>query len=273
MTAPGAPTLTSAAPGIGGIALAWSPPASDGGSPITGYVVARSTASGSETQLVTLGNVASYTDSAVANGTTYFYVVIATNAVGEGTRSNELSARADTAAPSTPAAPKLVIAGTAQLALDWAPSTDNMGVSGYRVYRNGTLVATVAESEYLASGLAAATTYAYSVRAVDAAGNVSATSSNLNAKTASATTATTGTLGGAVYDRTGKPLANALVSITIASSVKTAKTNASGAWKLTNVPPATYSPSIALGGYKSQTISITASAGKTVLAATLLAPN
>ena len=101
-----------------------------------------------------------------------------------------------------------------------------------------------------------------SVRAVDAAGNVSAASNNVNAKTVSPANGSTGTLAGAVYDGTGKPLANAVVSITVAGSVKTAKTNASGTWKLGNLPPGSYSPSVSLAGYRTQTVSITPSRGR-----------
>ena len=48
------------------------------------YNIYRGTASGAETLLTQVGNVTSYTDSTVTNGTTYFYEVSAVNAVGEG---------------------------------------------------------------------------------------------------------------------------------------------------------------------------------------------
>ena len=252
------------------MSIAWTAPASDGGASITGYKLYRGTSAGGETLLATLGNSTSYTDSAVANGTTYFYVVSATNSVGEGARSNELSARVDTSAPSTPGAPKVLVAGTSQLALDWSPATDNVGVTGYRVYRNGSLIATVAETEYLDSGLAAATAYTYSLRAIDGAGNVSGALSSLSAKTASTASGTTGTLAGVVYDRSGTPLSNAVVSVTIGNTKKTAKTNASGEWKFTSVPPGTYSLAVTLSGYATQIASTTAAAGKTVVTVTLL---
>ena len=56
-------------------------------------------------------------------------------------------------------------------------STDNIGVTGYRVYRAGTLIATVgAVTSYQNTGLTAATLYTYTVTAIDAAGNASAQS-------------------------------------------------------------------------------------------------
>jgi uncharacterized repeat protein (TIGR03806 family) len=59
--------------------------------------------------------------------------------------------------------------------LNWAASTDAVGVSGYRIYRNGSTTprATVTAANYSDTGLTASTTYSYTVRAFDAAGNVS----------------------------------------------------------------------------------------------------
>ncbi len=100
-TAPGAPTLTSASGADGSVSLQWSPPSSNGGAAVTNYNVYRATASGAETLLTQVGNVTSYTDSAVTNGTTYYYQVSAVNSVGEGALSNERSA--------TPAASSVIV--------------------------------------------------------------------------------------------------------------------------------------------------------------------
>jgi hypothetical protein len=92
---PGAPTglTASGGPKGGGIRLAWTAPASDGGSPITNYLIYRGTSSGGETLLTTLGNVTSYTDATATNRKVrYYYVVYAVNAVGSGQPSNETSA-------------------------------------------------------------------------------------------------------------------------------------------------------------------------------------
>src|SRR5262249_26560091 len=138
-TAPGAPTLNSATAGNGTMGLAWSAPASDGGSAITGYKVYRSTSSGAETLLTTLGVVTSWTDSGVVNGTTYFYKVSAVNSVGEGSPSGEKSGP-PTAPATVPGAPTLssATAGNATVGLAWsAPASDGgSAVTGYRVYRS-----------------------------------------------------------------------------------------------------------------------------------------
>ena len=90
---PGAPTLTGARGLKGGVALTWTAPASNGGTPVTAYRIYRGSTSGGETLLATVGNVASYTDSTAPNGKTTYYQVAAVNAVGAGQRSNELAAK------------------------------------------------------------------------------------------------------------------------------------------------------------------------------------
>ena len=55
----------------------------------------------------------------------------------------------------------------------WDPSSDNVGVAGYRLYRNGTLVATTTGTTYSVGGLACGTSYAIGLAAIDAAGNES----------------------------------------------------------------------------------------------------
>jgi hypothetical protein len=90
VTVPAAPVLSATA-GTASVALSWTKP-SDGGSPITGYQVYRGTSSGTETLLAQVGNVTSYTDTAVSAGITYYYEVSAVNVAGEGPRSNEVSA-------------------------------------------------------------------------------------------------------------------------------------------------------------------------------------
>jgi hypothetical protein len=91
---------------------------------------------------------------------------------------------ADTTAPSVPSNVVSVPTSSTVISVSWAPSTDNVGVAGYKVYRNGALVTTVTSgSSYVDSGLAPATTYSYTVCAFDAAGNVSPQSAPASATT------------------------------------------------------------------------------------------
>jgi len=137
-TVPGAPTLSASA-GNAVVHLTWTAP-SDGGSPITNYKVYRGTTSGGETLLTTLGNVTSFDDTAVTNGTTYFYRVSAQNAVGEGPQSNEVSATPQAGGATAPSAPQNLTANPARgkgVQLAWSPPASNGGspVTNYRIYR------------------------------------------------------------------------------------------------------------------------------------------
>ena len=91
----------------------------------------------------------------------------------------------DTTAPSVPAGLAVTGTTTSSVSLTWSASTDDTAVSGYDVYRGTTKVATATGTTYTDSGLAAATAYSYTVRARDAAGNVSAPSAAVSATTAS----------------------------------------------------------------------------------------
>lgn len=80
----------------------------------------------------------------------------------------------DTTPPSVPANLTATAASTSQINLSWTASTDNVGVAGYDIYRNGAYLASVTGTSYNNTGLAMGTTYSYQVLAYDAAGNDSA---------------------------------------------------------------------------------------------------
>jgi hypothetical protein len=196
------------------------------------------------------------------------------NAVGEGALSNELFATPvllDSSAPSAPSNVKALLVGTSQVVLNWSAATDNVSVAGYRVYRDGVLVGSAATTHFLEGGLSAGTTHSFQVRAYDSVGNVSAASSTISARLASVATGTTGTLSGVVYNTSGKLLANVSVSLRLANgTLKSAKTNSSGVWKLSSVPAGTYVVSASLSGFRSTSFNMTCSGGRTVLAVTTL---
>ncbi len=93
----------------------------------------------------------------------------------------------DTIAPSVPAGLTATAASSTQINLSWAASSDNVGVTGYRVYRAGTLLVTLgAVTTYQNTGLSASTSYSYTVQAVDAVGNASAQSAVVSVSTLAA---------------------------------------------------------------------------------------
>lgn len=98
---------------------------------------------------------------------------------------------ADTQAPSTPT--NLVASGTTQTTtnLSWTGSTDNVAVTGYNVYQGTSLKTTVTGTSYAVTGLTAATAYTFSIKAKDAAGNISTSSNSVNSTTTAAAGSTT----------------------------------------------------------------------------------
>ncbi len=94
----------------------------------------------------------------------------------------------DTEAPSVPTGLASSNVTTSSATISWNASTDNVGVTGYDVYRNGSQIATVTTTSYNATGLSSATAYSFAVRAEDADGNVSAASNTINITTDAAPT-------------------------------------------------------------------------------------
>ncbi|WP_393072909.1 glycoside hydrolase family 6 protein [Streptomyces sp. LN704] len=89
----------------------------------------------------------------------------------------------DTQAPTVPGGLTVSSTTSNSATLSWSASTDNTAVTGYDVYRDGTKVGSATATSYTDSGLAASTTYQYTVKAKDAAGNVSASSTAVSATT------------------------------------------------------------------------------------------
>jgi len=102
-TLPGAPTIDSATAGNASVALAWTPPADDGGSPVTGYLITPSVG-----DPVTVGNVTSYVVTGLTNGTPYTFTVAAINAMGTGDAS--VASTEVTPAATAPGAPSITSA-------------------------------------------------------------------------------------------------------------------------------------------------------------------
>jgi chitodextrinase len=89
----------------------------------------------------------------------------------------------DTTPPSTPTGLAATEISPSQIDLSWEPSTDDVGITGYQVFRNGSQIATAAGTSFSDTGLAANTSYTYAVNAVDTASNLSAFSTTATATT------------------------------------------------------------------------------------------
>ncbi|HEX4718043.1 MAG TPA: metallophosphoesterase [Thermoleophilaceae bacterium] len=130
-----------------------------------------------------------YADTSVQPGTSYLYEVRANDKAGNTSDgSNQLTVTTpalDTSPPSKPAGLSATAAGATEVDLQWDASTDDVGVTEYRVSRDGSLIKTVDGNTTSFQDLTAKSdkTYSYTVAAADAAGNVSDPSDAASATT------------------------------------------------------------------------------------------
>jgi parallel beta-helix repeat protein len=111
-------------------------------------------------------------------------VFVVVNSVDNNAYSLRLSPPvADTVAPSVPTNLGANTVSNVEIDLAWTASTDNVGVAGYQIYRNGSQVALSPTNSYQDTGLTASTTYTYTVAAYDSSSNVSAQSTSASATT------------------------------------------------------------------------------------------
>ena len=167
------------------ITLAWDPNTE---ADLAGYKVYYGIASGTYGSPISVGNVTTYTLAGLTAGQTYYIALKAYNTSNmESDYSNEVSGvattLADTTPPTTPTNLTATAVSSSQINLSWNASTDNVAVTGYRIYRGGTQIATSTTTSYSNTGLTPSTTYTYTVAAYDAAGNVSPQSPSVSATT------------------------------------------------------------------------------------------
>ncbi len=186
--APSTPSgLTSPSKTANSVSLSWN--ASSDNVAVTGYEVFN----GSTLAASVSGTSA--TVSGLNANTTYTFTVKARDAAGNRSAASSAfstttspSAPADTQAPSTPSGLSSPSKTASSVSLAWNASSDNVGVTGYLVFRNGTQVGTPTGTSHTDSGLAASTAYNYTVKARDAAGNQSTASATLSVTTQAGTT-------------------------------------------------------------------------------------
>jgi len=184
--APNAPTGLAAVAGVNSVSLSW-----DATSGATGYKVLRGTSTGVYT---VTNNVASNTnyDATAVGGTTYYYVVQATNSSGAGASSTEVSATPTIALPGVPTG--LAATGTnGAVNLTWNSA---VGAASYNIKRSTTsgaevTIANAGATSYADTGVVNGTTYFYKVSSTNSAGE-SADSSEASATPNSPPAAPTG---------------------------------------------------------------------------------
>jgi chitodextrinase len=254
---PQAPTaLKATATAYNKVSLSWAASTDPGGPGVAGYYIIRN---GVTITQVSGASTTTYPDNSVLANTTYSYTIEAfdSNTPPDvslpSTAVNVTTPNApDTQPPTTPTNLKATASSSTQINLTWTASTDNTGVKGYTIYRNGTEHATVTTNSYGDTGLSPSTSYSYYVVAYDTAGNNSAASNTASATTQAATS-TTITLEGTVTSASTKdPLSGVSVrvlSIGWNGSTWSASTNSAGQYQINNITEAIHSYSYTDNGY------------------------
>jgi hypothetical protein len=143
---------------------------------VAGYSIHRATSSGVGPEIA-LASGTTWTDTAVVEGTKYWYSVVAYDAAGNLSSPSPLQSVVAFEKPTKPGNFKVTLSG-GDPKLTFSASSDNVGVVGYDVYRstNGTLgplLAQISGSPWVDTSAQAGVTYTYAVRARDAAGFLS----------------------------------------------------------------------------------------------------
>ncbi|MCT9929022.1 glycosyl hydrolase family 8 [Planotetraspora sp. A-T 1434] len=165
------------------ISLSWSASTDNVG--VTGYKVYEGST------VVASPSGTSATISGLAASSSHTYTVSAVDAAGnESAKSASVTGTTtsggDTQAPSVPTGLAVGTTTSSSISLSWSASTDNVGVTGYKVYEGSTVVASPSGTSATISGLAASSSHTYTVSAVDAAGNESAKSASVTGTTKAA---------------------------------------------------------------------------------------
>ncbi|CAD7815107.1 Chitinase A1 [Chryseobacterium aquaeductus] len=136
-------------------------------------------------QAVVIPNVTTTTGRIMVKGSNHIFFDVnnANISVNSG------SGGTDTVAPT---APTLSASGTTSTStnLSWSGATDAVGVTGYDVYQGSSLIGNTASTSYTVTSLSPSTTYSFSVRAKDAAGNISTSSNSVSITTLAGSTVT-----------------------------------------------------------------------------------
>ncbi len=176
-TAPSIPAdLSGTAVSDSQVNLNWS--ASTDNVAVAGYRVFRD-----GTEIGTTASTA-YSDTGLTGNSNYNYSVSAFDTSGNESATctpvNVSTPLVDNEPPTTPTGLGVISTSCCEVVIGWNPSTDNVAVSGYRVFRDGTQLNTATGTSFSDGSVIGGATYAYQVSAFDGSGNESATSAVLN---------------------------------------------------------------------------------------------
>jgi titin len=221
-TISGAPTLSTATPGLDNAVLVWTAPANNGGSPITGYLIFY----GLSDATTQFGGIQPATPlrvnvTGLIGGTHYYFAVKAVNAAGNSPMSNVLNVTTVMGVPGTPTG-LTATAVYGKVTLTWTAPANTGGspIIDYKVYR-GISAASVAKignsslATYVDVTATPGSTYYYKVSAVNVLGEGNQSAS------ATALVPTLVPVTGKIVDANGNVLAGITVALENGSSVLT----------------------------------------------------
>ena len=128
-----------------------------------------------------IGDVTNLSSKSVTPAQNTTYTLTAANSAGTVTATATVTvvAQQDTTPPIAPILSSATAKSATQVDLTWIASTDNVGVAGYQVIRNNAVLASTAGLTFSDAGASPNTSYSYTVRAYDAAGNYSPISNSI----------------------------------------------------------------------------------------------
>ncbi len=251
--------LTATAAAYNKVTLAWTASTDNVG--VVGYTIQRN-----GVLLTTITGATNYQDTSVLPNTTYNYRINAYDAAGNKSAfstavSTQTPDTPDTQAPSTPEGLTATAISSSQINLNWQASTDNIGVSAYNIYRNNTKIASVTTTSFGDTGLQTSTSYSYTVRARDSAGNESAPSSQVSATT-NPQQVSTSVLRGRIANNLGSPISSARIVVPTGNRTKVVtRSLTDGSYSLTLKSGGRYSVTYSKRGYTPQTFTLVLASG------------
>jgi large repetitive protein len=178
-----ASSLSAIALSNNAIQLNWN----DNPSPLyneTAFEIYRSKTTGSGYVLIgkTGADVLSFLDQSLSANTKYYYLVRAVNNTAASPVSAEVSVitKSDITAPAAPANLRITTSTRSSVSLSWDAATDDVGVTKYEIYVNGLRSYITTNTSFTVNNLTALNTYAFYVKALDASGNLSPASNQVN---------------------------------------------------------------------------------------------
>jgi hypothetical protein len=159
--------------------LTWSGASDTGGSGIKGvsYLWAQNATTVPDKTIDTTGSAGATTSLPLADGLWYFHLATVDNAGNWSSPAHVGPFQIDTTPPTVPTSPAISGVTATQATLSWTAATDAVGVTGYKLYLNGSPLGTAAGSPFTFTNLTCATAYTFGVAATDAAGNTSGVAS------------------------------------------------------------------------------------------------